>query len=124
MASRKPPRPSRATTSSDTPLSSGTFAVSRTRAGRVSVSASPKRPATACAKPLAPTIGSDTRPAARDQDLLADRIGMLRQQDAAAALAGTHRAHQARGAGARDDDVEVAPVHASAILTTRNGIIS
>ena len=41
---------------------------------------------------------------------------MIEQQHAASALAGAHRAHQAGGAGAQDDDVErLCPAHASAL---------
>ena len=68
MASRKLVRPSRVTTSSDTPLSSGTFSVSGTKAGRVSVSPRPKRRAVSCAKPVAPILGIDKPPVASTSD--------------------------------------------------------
>jgi hypothetical protein len=59
-------------------------------------------------------IGEVAASAARDQDLLADLLGMVEQQDPSAALARPHRTHQARGAAAQDDDVERL-VHASAL---------
>ena len=68
MASRKLVRPSRVTTSSDTPLSSGTFKVSGTRAGSVSVSSRPKRRAVSCAKAVAPILGIDRPPVASTSD--------------------------------------------------------
>ena len=61
-------------------------------------------------------VGEIAAAAARDQDLLADLLGMVEQQHPAAALAGAQRAHQAGRAGADDDDVERLPRHASAVL--------
>ena len=67
-----------------------------------------------------PEIGEVAAPAARDQDLLADRVGMIEHQHAPAALAGAQRAHQPGRATAGDDDVEGLPggagAHASATL--------
>ena len=60
-------------------------------------------------------VGEVAAAAARDQDLLADLVGVLQHQHAAPALAGAQGAHQAGGAAARDDDV-VALVHASTVL--------
>ena len=61
-------------------------------------------------------VGEIAAPAARDQDLLADLLGMLEQQHPAAALAGADGAHQTGGAGARNDDIETSgPAHARAV---------
>jgi hypothetical protein len=61
-------------------------------------------------------VGEIAAPAARDQDLLADLLGVIEQQHLAPALAGAQRAHQARGAGTRDDDIKGLAVHARAVL--------
>jgi hypothetical protein len=44
--------------------------------------------------------------AAGDQDLGADLVGMVEQQDSSAALAGGEGAHESRRTGAQDDDVK------------------
>ena len=51
-------------------------------------------------------IGKIAAAAAGDQDLGADPVGMVEQQDFPAALAGRERAHESRRTGAQDDDVE------------------
>ena len=51
-------------------------------------------------------VGEIAAPAAGDEDLGAGLVGVLEQQDLAAALAGGQRAHQPGGAGAEDDGVE------------------
>src|SRR5581483_7104259 len=51
-------------------------------------------------------IGEVAAPAARDQDLLADLLGVIEQQHTATALAGAHRAHQAGRSGTNEDDIE------------------
>ena len=50
-------------------------------------------------------VGEIAAAAARDQDLLSGRVGMVDEQDPAAALAGDGGAHQPRPAGAEDDRV-------------------
>ena len=53
-------------------------------------------------------VGEVAAAAARDADLLADRLGMVDQRHPAATLTRTGRAKEAGGAGADDDCVEVA----------------
>ena len=60
-------------------------------------------------------IGEVAAAAARDQDFLADLLGMVEQQHLAAALARAQGAHQAGGAGAHHHDLEI-PAHARAGL--------
>ena len=52
-------------------------------------------------------IGEIAAAPARDQDLLANTVGVLQHRDAAAALAGLNRAHQSGGAGAKDENVKL-----------------
>ena len=51
-------------------------------------------------------IGEIAAPAARDQNLGADPVGMIEEEDLAAALAGRQRAHQSGCARAQDNDIE------------------
>src|SRR5258708_40294228 len=51
-------------------------------------------------------IGEIAAAAAGDQDLGADLVGMLEQQDFAAALAGRQGAHESGCTGSQYDDVE------------------
>ncbi len=50
-------------------------------------------------------VGEVAATAAGDQDFLTDAVGVVEQQDAAAATAGVHGTEEARGAGAHDQDV-------------------
>ena len=50
-------------------------------------------------------IGEVAAATARDQDLLARRIGMIDEEHALAPLAGGERTHEPRGAGSQDDRV-------------------
>jgi hypothetical protein len=50
-------------------------------------------------------VGEVAAPSARDQDLLSRAVGMIDQQDRAAALPRYRGAHQAGGACAEDDGV-------------------
>ena len=59
-------------------------------------------------------VGEIAPPPARNQDLLADRIGVIDQQDAPPALAGGEGAHQPGRARAEDDGVVGHFVHAAA----------
>lgn len=52
-------------------------------------------------------IGEVTAPSARYQDFGARLIVPFKQQNLAATLPGGQRAHQSRGASAKDDDVEI-----------------
>ena len=50
-------------------------------------------------------IGEIAAPAAGDQDLLADPLGVLDEQHPATALTGNGRTHQSGGAAAKNDDI-------------------
>ena len=52
-------------------------------------------------------VGEVAAAAAGDEDLLAGAVGVFEDEDAAAAAAGFDGAHEAGGAGAEDEDVEV-----------------
>ena len=54
-------------------------------------------------------VGEVAAPTARNQDLLADFLGVIEQKHLAAALARAQGAHQTRGTSAQDDDVDAHP---------------
>ena len=63
-------------------------------------------------------VGEIAAAATGDQDLLADAIGALEQQDTASALAGFDGTHQAGGPGSENDDV-TSFIHAEFGLETK-----
>ena len=56
-------------------------------------------------------VGEVAAASAGDQDLLARPIRALQHRDTASAAARFDRGHQARGAGAEDEDIEIVPSH-------------
>ncbi len=56
-------------------------------------------------------VGEVAAASAGDQDLLARPLRALQHRDTASAAARFDRGHQARGAGAEDEDIEILPSH-------------
>jgi hypothetical protein len=52
-------------------------------------------------------VGKVAAPAAGDEYLFADALGLLQHGDAASAFAGFNGAHKARCPGAENDDIEL-----------------